>query len=71
MIKQAMIRPSSSTVGSPTLFVPKPNGRRLRLCIDYRHLNDYTKKDKTLLPIMEELSARVKGATHITRVDLK
>jgi hypothetical protein len=71
MIKEGKIRPSSSTVGSPILFVAKPNGRGLRLCIDYRPLNDYTKKDRTPLPIMEELSARVKGATHITKVDLK
>jgi transposase InsO family protein len=71
MIKEGKIRPSSSMVGSPILFVPKPNGRGLRLCIDYRHLNDFTKKDKTPLPIMEELSARVRNATHITKVDLK
>jgi len=71
IIKEGKIRPSSSTVGSPILFVPKPNGKGLRLCIDYRHLNDYTKKDRTPLPIMEELSARVKGASHITKVDLK
>jgi len=71
MIREGKIRPSSSTVGSPILFVPKPNGRGLRLCIDYRHLNDYTKKDKTPLPIMEELSSRVRGATHITKIDLK
>jgi hypothetical protein len=66
MTKEGKIRPSSSTVRSPILFVPKPNGRGLRLCIDYRHLNNYSKKDKTPLPIMEQLSARVKGATHIT-----
>jgi len=71
MIEQGKIWPSSSTVGSPILFVPKPNGRGLRLCIDHRHINDYTKKDKTPLPIMEELSARVRGATHITKIDLK
>jgi len=70
MMNQGKFRPSSSTVGSSILFVPKPNGRGMRLCIDYRHLNDYTKKDKTPLPIMEELSAHVKGATHITMVDL-
>jgi hypothetical protein len=29
MIKEGKIRPSSSTVGSPILFVPKPNGLRL------------------------------------------
>jgi hypothetical protein len=71
MIKEGNIRPSNSTVGSPILFVSKPNGRGLLLCIDYRHLNDYTKKDRTPLPIMEELSARVSGAMHITKVDLK
>jgi len=57
MIKEGKIRPSSGTVVSPILFVPKPNRHGLRHCIDYRHLNDYTKKDKTPLPIMEELSA--------------
>jgi len=51
--------------------VPKLNGRGLRLCIDYRHLNDYTKKDKTPLPLMSELQARVAGADFITQVDLK
>jgi hypothetical protein len=71
MIREGMIRTSSGTVGSPILFVPNPNCRGLSLCIDYRHLNDYTKKDKTALPIMEELSARVSGAIHITKVDLK
>jgi hypothetical protein len=71
MSEEGKIRPSSSTIGSPILFVPKPNGRGVRLCINYRHLNDYTKKDKTPLPIMEELSACVKGATHITKINLK
>lgn len=71
MIKEGRIRPSSSTVCSPKLVVPKPNGHDLRLCIDYFHFNYYTKKDKTPLPIMEELSAHVKGVTHITRVNLK
>jgi hypothetical protein len=71
MIREGIIRTSSSTVGSPILFILKPNGRGLRLCIDYRHFNNYTKKDRTPLPIMEELSARVKGATHITKVNLK
>jgi len=71
MMKQGKLRPSSSTVRSPILCVPKPNGKGLRLCIDHRHLNDFTKKDRTPLPIIEELSSRVKGATHRTKVDLK
>jgi hypothetical protein len=35
MIKEGKIRPSSSTVGSRILLVPEPNGRGLRLCIDF------------------------------------
>jgi len=34
MIKQGKIRPSSSTVGSTIMFIPKPNGSGLSLCID-------------------------------------
>jgi len=71
MIKERKIRPSSSSVGSPIWFVPKPNGKGLRLCKDSRHLNDHIKKDKTLLPIMEELSAQISKATHITTIDMK
>ena len=53
------------------MFVPKPNRRGLQLCIDYRHLNNYSKKYNTPLPIMEGLSSRVRGATHITKVELR
>ena len=34
MIRERKIRPSSSSAGSPILFVPKPNGKGLRLCLD-------------------------------------
>jgi len=71
MIKERNIRPSSSTVESPILFVRKPNGKGLQICIDHRHLNDYTKKDRSRLRIIEELQSRLRGATHITKVDLK
>jgi len=37
MIKEGKIRLSSSSVGSPILFVPKPNGNGFRLFVDYRH----------------------------------
>jgi hypothetical protein len=57
MIKDGKIQSSSRTVGSPILFVPKPNCCRLHLCIEYRHLNDYMKNARTTLLIMEELSA--------------
>jgi len=71
MIKDGKIWPSSSSVRSPILFVPKPNRKGVWLCEDYSHLNDPMKKDKTLQPIMEELQSRVKGATDITKIDIK
>jgi hypothetical protein len=71
MLAEGKIRASNSTVGSPILFVPKPNGRGLRVCIDNRHLNNYTKKDQTPSPIMSELQATVAGADYIMQIDLK
>jgi hypothetical protein len=55
MIKQGKIRPSCSTVGSGILFLSEPNLPGFRLCVDYRHLDNYTKQDQTLLPLMEAL----------------
>jgi len=36
------IKQSTSPAGSPILFVPKPHRRGLRLCVDYRALNQIT-----------------------------
>jgi len=43
MIIEGKIRPSSSSVGSPILFFPKPNREGLRLCVDYSHFNQHSK----------------------------
>ena len=71
MIREKTIRPSSSSVGSSILFVPKPNGKRLRLCVDSKHPTDHTKQDKTPLPIMDELSRKFSKADFITKIDMK
>jgi len=39
--------------------------------VDYRHLNDHTKKDETPLPMMDELSRKMRHADFITKVDMK
>jgi len=39
MLRTGKIRRSTSPAGSPILFVPKLNGRGLRLYVDYRALN--------------------------------
>lgn len=71
MIRAKKIRPLSPSDGSTIRFVPKPNRKGLWLCVDYRHLNDYTKKDKPPLPIMDELSRKMRECNFITKIDMK
>ena len=48
------ISPSSSPYGAPILFARKKNGK-LRMCVDYRMLNNNTVKDTYPLPRTDEL----------------
>jgi len=59
MEKAGKIQRSTSPAGSPILFVPKPNGKGLRLCVDYRGLNKITILNRYPLPLMQELQDRV------------
>jgi len=52
--EKGYIRPSSSPWGSPVLFVRKKDGS-LRMCIDYRILNEVTIKNKYSLPRINDL----------------
>ena len=65
------IKRSTSQAGSPILFVPKPHGRGLRLCVDYRALNCITIPNRYPLPLMQELQDRVQGSQWFTKMDLK
>ncbi len=71
MLASGKISPSKSPAGSPVLFVPKPHGRGLRLCVDYRGLNKVTIANRYPLPLMNELRDRVQGAKIFTKIDLK
>jgi hypothetical protein len=55
MLRMGKIRCSTSSAGSPILFVPKPGGRGLRLCVDYRGINKVTIPNRYPLPLMQEL----------------
>jgi hypothetical protein len=54
---------------SPVLFVPKPNGRGLRLCVDHRALNSITVKNRCTIPRIDLLDA-VAGSSYFTSLDL-
>ncbi len=64
------IVPSSSPYGAPILFAKKKDGR-LRMCIDYRQLNENTIKDAYPLPRIDDLMTRLNGAKIFSKLDLR
>ena len=69
-LKKGYIRPSSSPAGYPILFVPKKDGK-LRLCVDYRKLNDITIKNRYPLPLINELRETTAKAQIFTKLDIR
>jgi len=69
-LAKGFIRPSTSLVGSLVLFIPKKDGS-LRLCVDYRALNNITIKDWYALPLINELHDRFQGAKVFSKLDLQ
>ena len=69
-LEKGFIRKSTSPAGAPILFVKKKDGS-LRLCVDYRKLNDMTIRNSYPLPLIGDLLDRVKGAKIFTKLDLK
>ncbi|KAJ1598975.1 hypothetical protein NDA14_006704 [Ustilago hordei] len=55
---------------SPVLFVPKKDGG-LRLCVDYRGLNEITVKNRAPLPLIEEQLFLLRKARIYTKLDLR
>ena len=70
MLAEGTIVHSKSPARAPILFLPKHHGK-LRLCVDYCHLNKMTILNKYPLPLMTEFRERVAGATVFTKLDLK
>ena len=71
MLRSGKIRASKSSVRAPIIFVPKKEGRGLRLYVDYRGLNKVTILNRYPLPLMNELGDHVRGAKILTKLDLK
>ena len=69
MVAQGIVRPSRSPFGAPVLFALKPDGS-LRFCVDYRQLNEMTKKDRYPLPNVEQMVARMGRSRVFSTFDL-
>jgi hypothetical protein len=70
LLDKGFIRPSTSPWGCPTLFVKKKDDN-LRLCVDYRHLNAVTIKNKYPLPRIDVLFDQLVGAKVFSKIDLR
>jgi hypothetical protein len=70
-LKNDILEVSQSPYGAPVLFVPKPNGRGLRLCVDYRALNSITVKNhRCTIPRIDDLLDAVAESAYFTSLDL-
>jgi hypothetical protein len=64
------IHPSASPAGSDFYFVEKKY-KTLRLCIDYRFLNDIMIKNRYPLPLLFSAFEPLQGATIFSKLDLR
>lgn len=69
-LSKGFIRASSSPAGAPILFVKKKDGS-LRLCVDYRGLNNGTIKNRYPLPLLQETLNRLSKARYFTTLDVR
>ena len=71
LLESGRIVPSSSNYGAPILFTEKKGGGGLHMCTDYRSLNSSIVSDSWPLPRIDEMLARLKGASFFTKLDLR
>ena len=68
-LRKGFIRPSSSSITSPVLFIKKLGGG-LRLYMDYRVLNEVSVKDRYLLLLIKETLNNLQGIKYFLKIDI-
>ncbi|GMG55639.1 unnamed protein product [Ambrosiozyma monospora] len=69
LLGKGHVRESKSPYNSPVLFVKKKDGG-LRLCVDYRLLNNFTIKNRFPLPLIDEILESIGDAKVFSKLDL-
>ena len=70
LLEKGFITPSSSSWGCPAIFVKKKD-QTLRMCMDYRPLNEVTIKNKYPLPRIDILFDQLTRAQVFFKIDLR
>ncbi|XP_071921742.1 uncharacterized protein [Coffea arabica] len=70
LLEKGFVKESDSPWGAPVLFVKKKDGS-LRLCVDYRGLNEATIKNKYPLPLIDSLFDQLQGSVVFSKLDLR
>ena len=69
LVDMGIVVPSTSPWASPVVPVPKGDGS-VRVCIDYRKLNEVTTADPYYMSTMDEILERVGGSKIVSKIDL-
>ena len=70
MLEAGIIQPSQSPWSSPLVIIPKKDGTK-RMCVDYRKLNNITRKNSYPLPDIAEILSSFRNAKVFSTIDLK
>ena len=69
MLERKIIEPSTAEWSSPIVLVQKKD-EKLRLCVDYRHLNELSTMDAYPMPRVDDIIDRVGKANFFSTLDL-
>ncbi|UYV61724.1 hypothetical protein LAZ67_1006165, partial [Cordylochernes scorpioides] len=70
MLRDGIIRPSSSPWSFPVILVKKRDGK-YRFCVDHRKLNDVTVKDVYPIPRIDDVMDTLQGSKYFSAIDLR
>ncbi|KFD66017.1 hypothetical protein M514_21840 [Trichuris suis] len=71
LLRQGIVRPSSSCWASPLHMVPKKQPGEWRACGDYRALNQFTTPDRYPLPRIADFNLHLRGKAIFSKIDLE
>ena len=68
--EKGWIEPSSSSYASPIVVVKKKNSEDIRLCVNFKRLNDLTVNDPMLMPEIDDILAKLSKSSMYSTTDM-